>query len=177
MLVERFLSISIPAAVLLAADGIALVAQRSRVVALILLLLTVVYSVSGVRFYVRHPEFGESWREATAYLMTNAHQGDELVVAEGLPYLVFDYYRQYPTTKVPNLLIGNSAAAPLPSPPPSDVWFVGTNLLKPTWEEEAHRFAELHRNGYCSVPTEQMPGTIQVWHFKRCTAETTDSGR
>ncbi len=167
MLVERYLAICIPAAVLLAADGLGLLAERRRVIALLLLAMTLVYSVSSIRFYMRHPEFGESWREATAYLLSKAHPGDEVVVMGGLPFLVFDYYRQNSTAEVPDLAVANSVSA-LPNALPDNVWFVGTNLLKPTWEEEAHRFAELYRNQYCSVPTEPMPGTIQVWHFSRC---------
>jgi mannosyltransferase len=176
VLVERYLAVCIPAAALLAADGIAFLAQGRRVIALCLLVLTLIYSASGIRFYARHPEFGESWREATAYVMAQAHPGDEVVVMEGLPSLTFDYYRQNSTIRVPDVLIANSAAAPLPSPPPADVWFIGTNLLQPTWEQEAHRFLELHVNEYCSLTTQPQPGTIQVWHFRRCAPEATAIG-
>lgn len=176
LLVERYLAVCIPAAVLLAADGITHLARRQRVIALGLLVLALVYSASGIRFYVRHPEFGENWREATAYLMARAHPGDEVVILEGLPPLVFDYYRQNSPTQVAGLQIAYSAEAPLPVPAPEDVWFLGSILLKPNWEQEAHRFEELHRNEYCSVPTERTPGTIQVWRFTRCAPEATGRG-
>jgi|HubBroStandDraft_6_1064221.scaffolds.fasta_scaffold14053_5 mannosyltransferase len=168
MLVERYLAICIPAAVLSAAGGIARVAQRRLIVGGGLLLLILFYSVSNIRFYIRQAGFDENWREATAFVMAGAHSGGEVVIVEGLPRLVFDYYRQASATTVPDLVIVGTADAPLPNPAPENVWFVGSMRLKPNWEDEAHRFRELHRQDYCSVASEPVTGPIKVWQFRRC---------
>jgi mannosyltransferase len=168
VLVERYLAICIPAAVLLAADGIARVAQRWLIVGSGLLLLIVFYSASNIRFCIRQAEFDENWREATAFVMEGAHSGDEVVIMEGLPRVVFDYYRQTSPTNVPGLVIVGAADAPLSDPLPENVWFVGSMRLKPNWEDEAHRFLELHRQDYCSVASEPVTGPIKVWQFRRC---------
>jgi mannosyltransferase len=168
MLVERYLAVCIPAAVLLAADGIARVSRRRLAIAAGLLLLIVFYSASSIRFYVRQARFDENWREAAAFVMVGAHSGDEVVVMEGLPRVVFDYYRRASATKAPALMIVDSADVPLPSPVPENVWFVGSMRLKPDWEGEAHRFLEMHRQDYCSVASAPVTGPIKVWQFRRC---------
>jgi mannosyltransferase len=168
ILVERYLAVCIPAAVVLAADGIARVAQRRLIVGGGLLLLIVFYSATSIRFYIRQAGFDENWREATAFVMTGARSGDEVVVMEGLPRLVFDYYRGASVIKVPDLVIASSADAPLPNATPENVWFVGSMRLKPNWEEEANRFLELHRQDYCSVASERMTGPIKVRRFRHC---------
>jgi mannosyltransferase len=170
MLVERYLAVCISAAVLLAGDGIARVAQRRLAVGAGLLLLIVFYSASSIRFYVRQAEFDENWREATAFVMAEAHSGDEVVVMEGLPRVVFDYYRQASATKAPDLTIVGTADAAVPNPAPENVWFVGSTRLKPDWEGEGHRFLEMHRQDYCPVASEPVKGPIKVWQFKRCGA-------
>jgi mannosyltransferase len=168
MLVERYLAVCIPAAVLLAADGIARLAQRRLIVASVLVLLILFYSASNIRFYIRQAGFDENWREATAFVMTGAHTGDEVIIMEGLPRVVFDYYRGAPVTRVPGLVIANSADVQLPNPTPENVWFVGSMRLKPNWEDEAHRFLELHRQDYCYVASEPVTGPIKVWQFRHC---------
>lgn len=168
ILVDRYLAVCIPAVALLAADGIVPLARRRLIVASGLLLLILFYSASNIRYYVRHPEFGENWREATAYLLARSHPRDEVVIIEGLPPLVFDYYRQMSATKVPGLIIVHSGDAPLPVPPPENVWFLGSVLLKPNWEDEAHHFLESHRRDYCYVASEPLSRTIKVWQFRRC---------
>ncbi len=168
MLVERYLAVCIPAAVLLAADGIVRVAQRRLIVGGGLLLLILFYSASSIRFYIRQAKFDENWREATAGLLASAHPGDEVVIMEGLPRVVFDYYRGNSVATVPGLVVANSADAPLPNPVPENVWFVGSMRLKPDWEEEANRFLGMHRQDYCSVASEPVTGPIKVWQFRRC---------
>ena len=168
ILVERYLAVCIPAAVLLAADGIARVAQRRLIVGGGLLLLILFYSASNIRFYMRQAGFDENWREATAGVLAGAHPGDEVVIMEGLPRVVFDYYRGASVTKVPDLVIANSADAPLPNPTPESVWLMGSMRLKPNWEDEAHRFLELHRQDYCYVASEPVPGPVKVWQFRHC---------
>jgi 4-amino-4-deoxy-L-arabinose transferase-like glycosyltransferase len=170
ILVERYLAVCIPAVVLLAADGIASVAQRQRIVATGLLLLILFFSASNIRFYVRHAEFDENWREATAFVVLGAHPGDEVVIMDGLPHVVFDHYRQTSPTGL-NLIIVGSADAPIPSPLPENVWFMGSTRLKPDWEGEAHRFLELHRQDYCYVAPTPVAGPIKVWQFRRCGPE------
>jgi len=115
-----------------------------------LLLLILFFSASNIRFYMRHAEFDENWREAAAFLLRGAHPGDEVVIVDGLPQVVFDHYRQTSPT-APDLIIVGSADAPIPSPLPEGVWFMGSTRLKPDWECEAHRFLELHRQDYCYV--------------------------
>jgi hypothetical protein len=168
LLVERYLAVCIPAAVLLAANGIEQLAQRRLAVAAGLLLLIVFYSASGIRFYIRQAEFDENWREATAFVMARAGSGDEVVVMEGLPRVVFDYYRQGSTKKVPDLVTVDAADSPLPNPAPENVWFLGSMRLKPDWGDEAHRFRELHRQDYCPVTADPVKGPIKVWQFRRC---------
>jgi len=168
ILVERYLAVCIPAAVLLAGDGIARLAQRRLAVALGLLLVILFYSASNIRFYLRQAEFDENWREATAFVLAGAQPGDEVVIMEGLPRVVFDYYRLTSTTTVRGLIIAGSADAQLPNPAPENVWFMGSIRLKPHWEDEAHRFLEIHRQDYCSVTPKLAPGPIKVWQFKHC---------
>ena len=168
LLVERFLSVCIPACVVLAAAGIAIIARRSRAAGLALLVLMVFYSASNIRHYFRHPEYGENWREATAYLLARAQPGDEVVLLPGLGPPTFDYYRERNPRKIVDLRLADSASAPLPYPPPPNVWFIGPVLLTPNWADEAAAFAEAHRGEYCGEPPQPKSGSVRVWEFRLC---------
>jgi len=170
LVVERFLAVCIPASVLLAAAGIAKVAGGSRSVGLALLALTVLYSASNIRHYMRHPEYGENWLEASAYLLSNAQPGDEVVLLAGLGPPTFDYYRERNARKISRLLFADSASAPLPVPPPQNVWFIGSLLLTPNWAAEADAFGQAHKDRYCAESPQPDTGSVRVWQFRRCTS-------
>jgi uncharacterized membrane protein len=168
LLVERFLSVCIPGSVLLAAAGLTIIARRSRAVALAVLLAMVFYSASNIRHYFRHPEYAENWREASAYLLSRVQPEDKVVLLPGLCPLTFDYYRQRNPRRVADIRFADSAATPLPTPPPRTVWFIGSVLLTPSWADEAETFAQAHRGEYCGEPPQPESGSVRVWEFKRC---------
>jgi mannosyltransferase len=168
LFVERYLSVCISACVLLAAAGLVILCRRYRWAALALLAVMVFYSASNIRHYFRHPEYVESWREASAYLLSKAQPGDEVVMLAGLGPPTFDYYREQNPRKVPGLLFAASADAPLPAPPPQNVWFVGSVLLTPNWATEAAAFQQAHGGDYCAEPPQPESGSVRVWQFRRC---------
>jgi hypothetical protein len=120
------------------------------------LLLILFLPAFNIRFYVRHAEFDENWREATAFVVLGAHSGDEVVIMDGLPQVVFDHCRQTSPTALDLIIVG-SADAPIPSLLSENVWFMGSTRLKSDWEGEAHRFLELHRQDYCYVAPTPSP--------------------
>lgn len=168
LLVERFLAVCIPAGVLLASAGIVLIGQRSRVAALALVAAMIFYSVSSIRHYYRHPGYDERWREATNYLLSQAHPGDEVVMTRYVK-LTFDYYREARGESVPPLQIAEDGA-PLPAPPPQNVWFIGSAALEPHFADEADAFARVHHQEYCAEPSLPETGSARLWRFRRCGA-------
>lgn len=175
ILVERFLSICIPAAVLLAAAGIIQLARWSRPVAFGFLLLVLLYSASAIRFYDRHPEFTEDWRGASAYVLQLVKPGDAVMVG-GLAGMTFDYYRDISGANLPPFVRLDSVNAPLPDPPPQNVWLLGSTRFNPNWkgaapgaaEAEVLGFADTHQRGYCPLPPHPLAGGATVWQFHRC---------
>lgn len=174
LLIERYYSVCIPATVLLAAVGGVCLWSRSRAAAIVALLLLVIYSASAIRFYVRHPEFAEGWREGSRWILQHAQSGDA-VIAEGLAGLTFDYYHDT-FEGAPRIRRLDSFEAPLPSPSPVNVWLLGSIRFNPNWkgavqgatESAVQRFAEAHRHEYCAEPVNYDAGETRVWHFIRC---------
>jgi mannosyltransferase len=89
MLVPRYLLISAPATVLLAAAGACEMGQKWRRVTL---WAAVLLSVGFVAFRYTRPK--ENWRGATAYVEASAQPSDAIVVVPSWSEPVFDYYRR-----------------------------------------------------------------------------------
>lgn len=89
MLVPRYLLISAPASVLLAALGAYEMRPRTRKITL---WAAVLLSVGFVAYRYTRPK--ENWRDATAYVISHAHDGDAVVVVPQWSEPVFDYYRR-----------------------------------------------------------------------------------
>ena len=153
LFVERYLSVCIPASVLLVAAGIVTLTRWSRAAGVGSFLFGLQH-----RHYIRHPEYDENWREASAYLLSHAQPGDEVVMLPGQGSYPFEYYREVNARKLPDLLLAYSAAAPLPTPPPESVWFIGSVLLTPNWATEAEAFFQLHKQSYCAEPPQPESG-------------------
>lgn len=175
LLIERFLSICIPATVLLAAAGILQLSRWSRPVALGLLALIIFYSASAIRFYDKHPEFAEGWKEASNSILKRVQPGDT-VIAEGLTGLTFDYYRDTFGGKLPPLARWDSFATPMQAPLPRNIWILGSVHFDPNWkgavpgsaEAEVRSFGYAHRDEYCLALPNFDAGEVRVWQFRRC---------
>ncbi len=89
MLVPRYLLISTPGAVLLAAKGAYEMRPRWRQITV---WSAVALSVGFVAFRYTRPK--ENWRDATQYVLSHAQKGDAVVVVPGWSEPVFDYYRR-----------------------------------------------------------------------------------
>jgi mannosyltransferase len=170
VLVERFLAVCIPAGVLLAAAGIVIIAHWSRWIGVAILVLMVFYSVSNIRHYMRHPEYDENWREASAYLLSHAQTGDEVLIPQYPRVGVFDYYQERFTGKLPALLVSYSPDASLPTPAPQSVWFIGPVVTTENWGLAS--FRQAHQGVYCEAPPQPNWGSIRTWQFRRCNLET-----
>lgn len=169
MLVERFLAVSIPAGVLLVAAGIVIISHWSRWIGPAVLVLIVFYSFSTIRHYLWHPEYSENWKEASAYLLANAQNGDEVVIPPYPSVGVFDYYRERFPGKLPALVRAYSAEAPLPTPTPQSVWFIGPVVTMENWGIAP--FLRAHQGMYCALPPQPNWGSIRTWQFRRCPAD------
>ncbi len=177
LLIERFLSICIPASVLLAAVGIVRLSEWSRILAVAILALLILYSVSAIRFYDRNPGFAEGWRESSRWILQRVQTGDA-VIADGFVGLTFDYYRQNFGGNLVHFQRLDSFTAPLPVPPPGNIWVLASVRFNPNWkgaapnssEEAVRSFAEAHKDEYCDVSPGFEVGETRVWHFSRCAA-------
>jgi len=178
LLVERFLAICLPASVLLAAAGIVELASFSRCLAFAALALIIVYSASAIRFYDRHPEFDEGWRQSSHLILRSLQPGD-VVIAEGMKGLAFDYYRDAEHGTLPPFQRLNSFASVLPSPPPVNVWILGwvrPNPVAPgaapqTDDQAVPLFSESHRTEYCRSAPVRDAGVTRVWQLSRCSLD------
>ncbi len=168
LLVDRYLSVCIPAGVMLAAAGVGTIARWRVWLAAILLALILFYSISNVRHTLLRPDYTETWREASAYVLAHAQDGDEVVLLPGLGLPTFDYYREAYQGRLPDLRFAYSAAEAVPNPPPQSVWFVGSVVWTPSWAAEAASFAQAHKDLYCEEPPQRDSGSVRVWQFRRC---------
>jgi mannosyltransferase len=175
LIVERYLSICIPASVLLAAAGLNALAEMSPVLAVAVAVPVLLWSGSAIRSYLRHPEYAEGWRENSNWILQHAARGD-VVIAEGVAGVVFDYYRDRFGPSAPEVVRLNNLQASLSSPPPTDVWILGSVRFNPNWkgavpgetEAAVAKFAEVHRDQYCPVPPNHDVGETRAWKFSLC---------
>ena len=175
LMIERFLSICIPASVILAAVGIVRLATWSKTLAVAILALLIFFSVSAIHFYDRHPEFAEGWRESSHWILQRAQAGDA-VIANGMIGLTFDYYWQTSGGNLAHFQRLDAFTAPLPVPPPENVWVLASARFLPhgkgtvlkSAEEAVRDFAAAHKNEYCAVSPGFEAGVTRVWRFSRC---------
>jgi len=167
LFVSRFLAICIPAGVLLAASGVIVISRWSRYASLAILALTVFYSSSNIRHYFQRPEYTETWREASAYLLSRAQPGDEVVVLPGTGP-PFEYYLERNSKSLLQLRILPSGADAKRMSLPQNVWFLGSLTLTPKLASETEAFAQAYRGQYCPEPPQPAPGSVQVWQFRMC---------
>ena len=176
-MIERFLSVCIPASVLLAAVGIVRLADCSKALAIAVLALLIFYSLSAIRFYDRNPGFAEGWRESSRWILQRVQPGDA-VIADGMIGLTFDYYRQSFGGNVVHFQRLDAFNAPLPVPPPQNVWVLasphfvnrGKGSVPKSAEEAVQDFALAHKDEFCLEESPQDAGVTRVWHFRRCAA-------
>ena len=107
----RFLIICLPAAVLLFAQGLALVRPSWLSCAAVAMVL--VASLIALGKYDRQPD-PENWRGAISYLARNAASGDALVFAGGYCRFPFDYNRRTSHIELPTMEVRSSLAGPAP---------------------------------------------------------------
>lgn len=144
-MVSRFLSISVPAAVLLAAAGLDFLLRTSRVTMTLLLAIALFFSVSAIRFYYRHRDLNEDWRTATAYVLANAGDGDQVVVLPAYARYTFDYYREGALTSSPSVFVTSDSSHISGDNGSRNLWIVRSGFVKDNTEADAHIFAS-----YCS---------------------------
>lgn len=90
--VSRYLTMSLPALVLLASAGLQRLRPLARVVGVTGL---VVLASLGVRnYYAGLPGEGEQWRELTSFVVKNSLARDRLILDNGIARPVFEYYRR-----------------------------------------------------------------------------------
>lgn len=172
--IPRFFAICIPAGVLLAAAGVTQVMRWSRVAAAIALLLLLITSASGLRFYFRHPQFTVNWRAAIQYMLPRLQAGDQVAMH---PYVrfVFDYYRELYPQPLPPFTIATSLQEPLQMPDPENVWLLAPVARNPddpasgpqSAEEAVRQFALAH-DSYCALSPQPEGGSVLVWQIQRC---------
>ena len=172
--VPRFFAICIPAGTLLAAAGVTQLMRWSRCAAIFALLLLVITSSSGVRFYLRHPQFSVDWRAAIQYLLPRLQPGDQVAMD---PYarFVFDYYRDEYSEPLPPFTITATLREP-PANNSSDLWLLAPVARNPddpaSGPEAAQRAVQdvvaAGRGRYCALPPQPPDGSVLVWQIRRC---------
>lgn len=161
LLVERYLAICLPAAVLLAVRGLLYLAAYVRAVAVVLFVLIMLYSVGSIRFYFRHPNYGENWRAVIEHVLSNASPGDDIVVD---PYtrFTFDYYARRRSSSAREVRISadlSSAVSAMPQP--NVIWVLGRGS-----DQSAVQQFENSQGQYC-LAREPMP-MQELWKLYRC---------
>lgn len=155
ILVPRFLLMCVPAAILLAAQGVRTIEQRvprGRIVSSVMLVMIITLASSAfVDYYRSFATYGQNWRAVTNYLLSRQEPGDAAVFYTFSGKRPFDYYVR--RTKE---IAGQQAAPPVLFPLALDhasienrtasyrrIWFV-THLTIPT--AETNRQTELIRS-------------------------------
>jgi hypothetical protein len=165
MLVPRFLAVSLPAAVLLAAAGVSKLAELSRWLAGAFIILILLQSLSSVRFYFRNG-LNEDWRGATAYAISHSQTDDRLIVLPAYARFAFDYYYETNTAKS-HLRISDSIPA-AGTPPPHRVWFLASRFIEPrVGEDGVKAFQAAERGIYCATQYREFSG-VKLWVFESC---------
>jgi len=179
LMIERYLSVCLPASVLLAGAGLVTLLRFSRVLAVGVLGIVLLYSFAAIRFYDRHPEFAEGWREGSRSILSRLQPGD-VVIAESLTGYTFDYYRDTFVKPLPPFSRLDSMATTLVEPLPGNVWILASIRFNPNWrgatpgaaEAAVQKFAEAHKGEYCPAPPYFQAGEARVWQFRRCSKGT-----
>lgn len=165
VLVERYLVVSLPASVLLAARGLQYLWERLRPAAVVLALLIALYSASSLRFYFRHPEFDGNWRGVVAYVLNYAAAGDVVVIQ---PYtrFTYDFYAEqlHPTNGAVRIMDDLPTAAQ--SPAPNAIWVIGRR-------SEQARVDEFERSPYkyCAAADPTSMEELRVWKLQPCASD------
>jgi mannosyltransferase len=123
MFVARFLIISLPAALLLFGQGLALI--RPRWLCFTAVGVVALASLIAVRSYYRQP--GESdWKSAVSYLAQNARSGDVLIFANPYCRFPFDYNLRTSGIKLPSMRIesGSTIEARQYATQPEHFWVI-----------------------------------------------------
>ncbi len=173
--VPRFLAVCLPAAILLAAAGVAQLTRWSRTAGILALLIVVFYSGSAIRFYLRHPEFSVDWRTAITYLLPRLQPGDEVVMDPYVRY-TFDYYRRAGATKTPPVVMTDSLTTSLPAPAPKNVWVIASVLVNPddkssgpqATQTQVQAFLDSQGKSYCTLPRRPEGASVQVRQLQYC---------
>jgi mannosyltransferase len=182
LMIERYLSVCLPASALVASAGAIALSRFSRPLAFGIVAAVIFYSAMAIRFYDKHPEYAEGWREASLSILQRVQPGDA-VIAESLIGYTFDYYRDTFSSSLPPFARMDSFAASLPIPLPENVWILASVRFNPNWrgavpgatEAAVQKFAAAHTGEYCPAPPYFEAGEARVWHFRRC-SETLPEG-
>ena len=96
LLVPRFLLMCVPAAILLAAQGLRTIEQRlpqGRIVSSVMLVMIITVASSAVGdYYASFATYGHNWRAVTNYLLSRQEPGDAAIFYTFSGYRPFDYY-------------------------------------------------------------------------------------
>lgn len=125
VLVERFLLISLPGSVLLAADGIR---RLPRSISVLAFLIIAFFSCNSVLSYYRHLHTHEDWRGASAYVLSQAQPRDEVVIVPAYCRFTFDYYRRESPFSPTPVIYGDLETTPSWTPESMRVWLLVRDL-------------------------------------------------
>jgi len=147
----RFLLVCLPAAILVFAQGLALL--RPSWLSCAAVVMVVCASLIALGRYDRQPD-PANWRGAISYLAQNAASGDALVFAEGYCRFPFDYNRRTSHIELPTMEVWSGLAGPAPEfPQARHIWAICANGKAPTIP------------GFRPAPMEQFRG-VDIQEFE-----------
>jgi mannosyltransferase len=161
-MVPRFLAVLIPAAVLLAAAGLAFYRQRFPLIMVLILAIAVLFSVKSIRFYFRHSDLNEDWRGATEYIFANVGAGDDVIVLPPYARFTFDYYRQHASSTSPPFFVKSALTQAYMTPQPRHIWIIISGFVKDHIQSGASSL-----EGYCQESEHEFAG-VKVQRLRRC---------
>jgi mannosyltransferase len=166
ILVPRFFSQYVPAAMLLGAAGIDAMGRRFGFV---IASLTIVASLAGVRSYYRHSETKEDWRSAAQYVLSGSNPEDVVAVLPEYGRFTFDYYRQLHGSADHGPKPFALESAETPGLTSKKLWVVAYGAIDSNMaaEKALHAIAVATRGKYCETEDRQF-NLIKVWRFERC---------
>lgn len=164
LLVPRFLLISVPAALLVAAAGLSLLKPWFQALVLAAVVLASFHSVLS---YYRHPQLKEDWRGASQYVLAQSQAGDSIVVLPAYGRFTFDYYRGTASTAVPLKFVDlDSLAGDWPMRG-ERIWLVAYAGSNAEAQQAMQTLRNAQENAYCELKSKQL-NFIQVRLFERC---------
>ena len=162
--VPRFLLVCLPASVLLAGAGFSKLLSNVRWLALVLLGLTLLYSASSLRFYFRHSDLKENWRGAAAYVASQLHRDDGVILLPVYAQFTFNYYRS--ASSAARIPILSGVDWKLQSRVPQRMWFVASGFVNPqSGEAEVSAFQTAQKGSYRLTQYHEFGG-VKVWLFE-----------